>query len=1184
MAREIFEFFLRLTLHNETISLAFQFPDKITDKTVIQSVPKFCFPEGSAVEKEVETEKTESFSFVSTLGDGSKRFGYCRRFFKPNKPPECYCLLSYASSFSLFSQVLDIVELKFMEGDKSVYQFLHSILAQPFPDPGQTIQAQTFQTVIGENGQIDYLPETFRLTRSNDDYEYLEYVTYEQLFRSLDVDKILLIFECLLNERRILVVAKNLSTLTSCMDAISNMAYPFAWQYVFIPILPKTMLSFLGAPMPFLMGILSTCLEAAMKEPMEEGVLIVDIDHNDILQAPDDLPQTMPYAATEKLRKTLKNAVAGPKRNMEFSIDVAHAFLKFWASIFGNYAKYFESSNSSNNASSSTTSSSTSTELITTTSNASSSLRDLPAIQQAAADTYTFNFERFIKSKPNDIKKFLLGFKEYQLFHCFMQERETWLSKGLLNFCIILRAQNAKKKDSIAAVKAKLKSQVGRVLAAWNESSASSSSSSHHHQSKKEKQRAITLGQSQETIASQGLNSGELKDSMDTSNDSSSDVAHHRTSPLQSDTTESDDRADSSISATTTSATTKGSSSPSSNTVLALNDKDRPRAATMAPVIPPKPKSTNSKKPTTVSPPTSSKGSNSSSKVAPEGSLGNGASETASSKETSKSSSSKAGSSSKGSSKDAVTPPKGSSTSGAVEVQTSAAKPIPFGSRFTFKPTPLLEGSFEEQIWKLCNVESLADSQLMSNEKRKYWIYSPVLFQRLPELSKIPKPDGHCIPLPLGDDAVESLMQWVYSDEIFLESADSALELLCFFPTSESRGSAAILRQAIVLSVLKHLNQDNVLHHLKVFSSSKASTEDSAVSSILNATQLMISKFSPKEMNAMFRRQLSSVSHLSLAAILHMKMSASARLDAEASLERVLRKQPSSSSLTPRSASQLERKHLIQDMAKLLETRQNADITLVFASSAKSNSNTATSTSKTSTSTSNTANGSSEAGSSKTVNSGLEIAEETIKVHSKVLAARSLHLHKMLGLNLSSEVKILNVSAAHFKQLLPYIYTGQLQVVSEDRNAVFELVQAAHVLDLDTLAFREALYASLATKFTTSSVFDFLDAPTPTDGSLQHPAERAVLVGAAAYFLAQHPTIFYRPEKLKSLEPDVWECIFKFSYANPSNSQNQNPSSNGSSSSSSSAPVQVEPEERVPQQTSKAAAAPSASTKDKKRK
>ena len=83
------------------ISLAFQFPDKITDKTVIQSVPKFCFPEGSAVEKEVETEKTESFSFVSTLGDGSKRFGYCRRFFKPNKPPECYCLLSYAYVVSL---------------------------------------------------------------------------------------------------------------------------------------------------------------------------------------------------------------------------------------------------------------------------------------------------------------------------------------------------------------------------------------------------------------------------------------------------------------------------------------------------------------------------------------------------------------------------------------------------------------------------------------------------------------------------------------------------------------------------------------------------------------------------------------------------------------------------------------------------------------------------------------------------------------------------------------------------------------------------------------------------------------------------------------------------------------------------------------------------------------------------
>jgi hypothetical protein len=36
---------------------------------------------------------SETFSFVLTDADGSKRFGYCRRFLGKN--PECYCIVSF---------------------------------------------------------------------------------------------------------------------------------------------------------------------------------------------------------------------------------------------------------------------------------------------------------------------------------------------------------------------------------------------------------------------------------------------------------------------------------------------------------------------------------------------------------------------------------------------------------------------------------------------------------------------------------------------------------------------------------------------------------------------------------------------------------------------------------------------------------------------------------------------------------------------------------------------------------------------------------------------------------------------------------------------------------------------------------------------------------------------------------
>lgn len=898
---------------------------------------------------------------------------------------------------------------------------LHSVLAQPFPDPGQTIEAHTFRTVTKDDGQVDYIPEQFRLTRSNDDYEYLEYVSYDTLFRCLTVEQIMLIFESLLNERRILLSANNLSTLTSCMDAISNMPYPFAWQYVFIPILPKSMLSFLGAPMPFLMGILSTSLEDALKEPMEDGVLIVDLDNGEIIQAPEDLPPIMPPAATEKLRKSLKKIVASPKRHMELSIDVAHSLIKFWCSLFGNYGKYMDPVYDS------VQNSSNSSQLALIPSSSAAADHEKPSaasgtvtVPTGPPSSYRFNFDRFVKSKAADVKKFLVAFKDYQLYDCFIQEREDWMKKGIIDYCIILRAQNAKKKDSIVAVKAKFRSHVDKMFAAWNAEPASAP----------KKNRATTISSSQEGIASR-------KDSTD--RESTDSDARHPSPDSRS-----------------LSATADSDSDDASTQSQGKSEKSA-KAGPNIPSVPPKPSKKDRK--TGATPPATTTAS--AGKVAP------------------------------------TTTPKHSKTNGSTPVSapiaTTSAPSIPFGSRFTFKPTPLTDGIFEKQIWKLCNVEALADAQVSSNEGHKYWVYTPVLFQRLPSFADIKKVDG-AIPVPLSDDAIELLLQWVFSDELLIDTADSVLELLTGFPPSNSKkGSVSQLRQLTATTAIQKIAPENALPYVKVFA--KGNLDDPLIAAILTASKLTISKFSPDEMTPLARRQLGAVSHITLASILHLHSSFSARQEAQESVDAVINGPASSSSTTSPSSKP---KGLLTDLTALMESGNYSDMTLIFPAKAGSASD----------------------------------KDVEIKVHSKILTARSPHLSRILGHNAASPVTILNVPATQFRLLMPFIYTGKLgKDAKEDRESVFELVQAAHVLDLDTLSFREALHTALSALFTTSSVFDFLNAPVSSDGSLQHPAERAVLVGAAAHYLANHPTIFYRPEKLKSLEPDVWECIFKYAYA-----------------------------------------------------
>ena len=96
--------------------ITFQFPESpasIDDDTTKAAI-LFCFPEEEDFRKsilhiryfnlsnyivlrnitEIKLHFRETFSFTLTKGDGSKCYGYCRRFLADGIP-ECYCLLSY---------------------------------------------------------------------------------------------------------------------------------------------------------------------------------------------------------------------------------------------------------------------------------------------------------------------------------------------------------------------------------------------------------------------------------------------------------------------------------------------------------------------------------------------------------------------------------------------------------------------------------------------------------------------------------------------------------------------------------------------------------------------------------------------------------------------------------------------------------------------------------------------------------------------------------------------------------------------------------------------------------------------------------------------------------------------------------------------------------------------------------
>uniref|UniRef100_A0A672KJZ4 UDENN domain-containing protein n=1 Tax=Sinocyclocheilus grahami TaxID=75366 RepID=A0A672KJZ4_SINGR len=122
--RKLFEYFLVVALHKTKAGVPYlpevtqQFPLKLERsfkfmreaEDQLKVIPQFCFPDAKDWAP-VDNFPSETFSFVLTGEDGSRRFGYCRRLLpsgKGRRLPEVYCIVSRLGCFELFSKVIHL--------------------------------------------------------------------------------------------------------------------------------------------------------------------------------------------------------------------------------------------------------------------------------------------------------------------------------------------------------------------------------------------------------------------------------------------------------------------------------------------------------------------------------------------------------------------------------------------------------------------------------------------------------------------------------------------------------------------------------------------------------------------------------------------------------------------------------------------------------------------------------------------------------------------------------------------------------------------------------------------------------------------------------------------------------------------------------------------------------------------
>lgn len=149
----------------------------------------------------------------------------------------------------------------------------------PLPPPGRSLKfSGVYGPIICQRPSTNELP--------------LFDFPVKEVFELLGVENVFQLFTCALLEFQILLYSQHYQRLMTVAETITALMFPFQWQHVYVPILPASLLHFLDAPVPYLMGLHSNGLDdrSKLELPQEANLCFVDVD-NHFIELPEDLPQ-----------------------------------------------------------------------------------------------------------------------------------------------------------------------------------------------------------------------------------------------------------------------------------------------------------------------------------------------------------------------------------------------------------------------------------------------------------------------------------------------------------------------------------------------------------------------------------------------------------------------------------------------------------------------------------------------------------------------------------------------------------------------------------------------------------------------------------------------------------------------------------------------------------------------------
>ncbi|KAG2389520.1 hypothetical protein C9374_014080 [Naegleria lovaniensis] len=399
------------TSTNEFNSNQILFSDKVKKPVILDRYPKedfpnyplsneiplFCFPSGEISISVDECTLPSFFTFVLTGSDGNKTYGACLNVweeynlddvmlpsrksseaqidedlislvFDPIKTErksstiymsKSICIISHYPFYNVFKFFLtQMYRISITPSKIPIERFISNFVSEvPLPSQGKV--------------QVHYSigDKEIYITRPPPNDLPLAELDFELIFSVLSLDNILILFDLVLQERKILFISEHAGILTPVAEIICQLMFPFKWHHIYIPLLPSKCAEFLFAPVPFIMGI----QRQSITNEIPADVFQIDLDNNLIVCNKQQSVPNLPEKQKAKLKKTLSDIVkcrVDSARSVEkrhfydlaYSMaplpddidpvtgenyvfptkEVRLAFFKFFVNLFGRYRTYYK--------------------------------------------------------------------------------------------------------------------------------------------------------------------------------------------------------------------------------------------------------------------------------------------------------------------------------------------------------------------------------------------------------------------------------------------------------------------------------------------------------------------------------------------------------------------------------------------------------------------------------------------------------------------------------------------------------------------------------------------------------------------------------------------------------------------------------------------------------------------------